>query len=154
MYIGTIVMDPSNDRTLYIGTGEANNSPDSFYGTGIYKSVDAGVSLDAGGRQPQVQTVTTTGTSTGTFTLTFNGQSTGSLPFNDTASDVATQLNNLSSIKDVGGSVSVVATVNAEVQTLTLTGTGNFTLTFQGQTTTKHPDHWRFHPGRRHPDGV
>src|SRR5207247_897257 len=26
----------------YIGTGETNNSTDSFYGTGIYKSTDAG----------------------------------------------------------------------------------------------------------------
>jgi autotransporter-associated beta strand protein len=44
MYINTIAMDPSDSRTLYIGTGETNNSPDSYYGTGIYKSTDAGQS--------------------------------------------------------------------------------------------------------------
>src|SRR5205823_2979032 len=33
MYIGSIVMDPTNAKVLYIGTGETNNSTDAFYGT-------------------------------------------------------------------------------------------------------------------------
>jgi hypothetical protein len=43
----------------------------------------------------------------GTFTLTFNGQTTGSLPFSATPEEVASSLNALSSIGGVGGSVTV-----------------------------------------------
>lgn len=42
IYIGAIAMDPTDPRILYIGTGEANNSTDSFYGTGVYRSTDSG----------------------------------------------------------------------------------------------------------------
>ncbi|MCS7272235.1 MAG: hypothetical protein NZ703_14225, partial [Gemmataceae bacterium] len=44
MFIGYILLDPRNPDYVYVGTGEANNSPDSFYGTGIYRSTDGGVS--------------------------------------------------------------------------------------------------------------
>jgi autotransporter-associated beta strand protein len=43
MSIGAIAMDPLNSAILYLGTGETNNSSDSFYGTGIYKSTDRGL---------------------------------------------------------------------------------------------------------------
>src|SRR5439155_10422234 len=42
LFIGTLTMDPNNSKILYAGTGETNNSSDSFYGTGIYRSTDAG----------------------------------------------------------------------------------------------------------------
>jgi autotransporter-associated beta strand protein len=49
MYSGAIAVDPNDTRVIYLGTGEANGSvpglsvsPDSFYGTGVYESTDAG----------------------------------------------------------------------------------------------------------------
>jgi autotransporter-associated beta strand protein len=42
LYVGAIALDPSNPNTVYLGTGETNNSPDSYYGTGVYESTDAG----------------------------------------------------------------------------------------------------------------
>lgn len=40
--IGAIAVDPNNASVIYVGTGEANSSGDSYEGTGIYKSTDAG----------------------------------------------------------------------------------------------------------------
>lgn len=54
----------------------------------------------------EIQLVTVGGAA-GTFTLTFNGQTTGALPFNASAGQVQTALNGLSSIGGVGGSVTV-----------------------------------------------
>jgi autotransporter-associated beta strand protein len=42
MYAGAIALDPNNPRTIYLGTGEFNNASDSYYGTGVYRSTDAG----------------------------------------------------------------------------------------------------------------
>ena len=42
MFSGSIAIAPSDPRVIYLGTGEANNSGDSFYGTGVYKSTDSG----------------------------------------------------------------------------------------------------------------
>lgn len=42
MAIGSITLDPSDRNTVYVGTGEANPSSDSFPGTGLYKSTDGG----------------------------------------------------------------------------------------------------------------
>jgi hypothetical protein len=67
-----------------------------------------------------VQTVTVTG-GAGTFALTFNGQSTASMAFNATAAAVQSQLNALSTIGGVGGSVSV--SLSAGVYTVTFAGT-------------------------------
>ncbi|MBE0648630.1 MAG: hypothetical protein IH596_12710 [Bacteroidales bacterium] len=41
--IGDIAIDPANSDILYVGTGEANSSSFSFWGNGIYKSIDAGL---------------------------------------------------------------------------------------------------------------
>ncbi len=41
--IGSIAMDPSDPNVLYVGTGEANASGDSYEGTGMYKTTDGGV---------------------------------------------------------------------------------------------------------------
>ena len=40
--MGAIAVAPSNPNVIYAGTGEADNSLDSFYGRGILKSTDAG----------------------------------------------------------------------------------------------------------------
>jgi photosystem II stability/assembly factor-like uncharacterized protein len=40
--MGAIAVAPSNPNVIYAGTGEADNSIDSFYGRGILKSTDAG----------------------------------------------------------------------------------------------------------------
>jgi photosystem II stability/assembly factor-like uncharacterized protein len=42
MFMGALAVAPSNANVIYGGTGEANNSGDSFYGRGILKSTDAG----------------------------------------------------------------------------------------------------------------
>jgi hypothetical protein len=43
--IGSIVFDPSNPSTIYVGTGEPNGSSDSEAGVGLYKSTDGGGTL-------------------------------------------------------------------------------------------------------------
>ena len=42
--VGSLALDPNDpfDRTIYLGTGEANNSADSAAGLGLYKSTDDG----------------------------------------------------------------------------------------------------------------
>ncbi|MBA2227575.1 sialidase family protein, partial [Thermogemmata fonticola] len=42
MFSGAIAVAPSNPRVIYFGTGEGNNTFDSYYGTGVYKSTDSG----------------------------------------------------------------------------------------------------------------
>jgi len=40
--IGDIAVAPSDPNILWVGTGEANNSRSSYWGDGVYKSMDAG----------------------------------------------------------------------------------------------------------------
>lgn len=42
IYVGAIAVAPSDRDVLYLGTGEANGTSDSFYGSGVYKSTDGG----------------------------------------------------------------------------------------------------------------
>jgi hypothetical protein len=42
--IGALAMDQSNPQILYAGTGEGNFSGDSYYGNGILKTINGGVS--------------------------------------------------------------------------------------------------------------
>lgn len=42
--IGDIAVDQQNPETVWVGTGEANNSRTAYYGDGIYKSTDGGKS--------------------------------------------------------------------------------------------------------------
>ena len=44
MAIGAIAVDASNTNTIYVGTGEANLSGDSYFGGGVFKSTDGGTS--------------------------------------------------------------------------------------------------------------
>src|SRR6266567_325762 len=39
---GSIALAPSNPDIVYVGTGEQNNSGDSYYGAGVLKSTDGG----------------------------------------------------------------------------------------------------------------
>lgn len=41
---GTITIDPSNHQVLYVGTGEPNQSGDSYYGSGVLRSTNGGAS--------------------------------------------------------------------------------------------------------------
>jgi hypothetical protein len=52
VFMGAIAIDPLHPNIVYAGTGETNNSDDSFYGRGILKSSDGGghwTLLDDGG---------------------------------------------------------------------------------------------------------
>lgn len=40
--IGDVAVAPSDPDTVWVGTGEANNSRSSYWGDGVYKSTDAG----------------------------------------------------------------------------------------------------------------
>jgi hypothetical protein len=47
--VGAVALDDSTTpTTIYVGTGEANGSGDSYYGLGIYKSTDGGATWIAG----------------------------------------------------------------------------------------------------------
>ena len=41
---GWVTIDPANTNTLWYGTGEQHYSGDSYYGDGLFKSIDAGAS--------------------------------------------------------------------------------------------------------------
>ncbi len=40
--IGAVTIDPNDDRTVWVGTGESNPRNDVSYGDGVYKSTDGG----------------------------------------------------------------------------------------------------------------
>jgi hypothetical protein len=40
--VGSITVDPVNPSIIYVGTGEQNNSADSYYGCGVLRSIDGG----------------------------------------------------------------------------------------------------------------
>jgi photosystem II stability/assembly factor-like uncharacterized protein len=42
--IGAVTIDPTDDKTVWVGTGEANPRNDVSYGDGVYKSTDGGES--------------------------------------------------------------------------------------------------------------
>lgn len=42
--VGAIALQPGNSNVILIGTGETNNSGDSYYGLGILGSTDGGMS--------------------------------------------------------------------------------------------------------------
>jgi photosystem II stability/assembly factor-like uncharacterized protein len=44
--VGDIELDPSDPNKIYFGTGEANAAGDSYAGTGIYRSTDAGTTWE------------------------------------------------------------------------------------------------------------
>src|SRR5262249_7340286 len=44
--VGALAVDPNNPQVIFDGTGEANGSGDSRYGSGIFKSTDGGITWD------------------------------------------------------------------------------------------------------------
>ncbi|MBI2808901.1 MAG: Ig-like domain repeat protein [Planctomycetes bacterium] len=42
MFGGSLAIQPGNNNVLYFATGDGNNSFDTYYGTGLYRSVDGG----------------------------------------------------------------------------------------------------------------
>ena len=40
--IGAVTIDPTDDKTVWVGTGEANPRNDVSYGDGVYKTIDGG----------------------------------------------------------------------------------------------------------------
>jgi hypothetical protein len=42
--IGSIAVDPQNPKIVYVGTGEPNSNNDSYFGAGIFRSVNGGSS--------------------------------------------------------------------------------------------------------------
>lgn len=42
--IGCVTIDPNNENTIWVGTGENNNQRSVAYGDGVYKSIDGGKS--------------------------------------------------------------------------------------------------------------
>src|SRR6185295_15785567 len=67
--IGALALAPSDPTKLYVGTGEANNSADSFFGVGLYRidSVDTAPVL-VGPINPAITTGTAPAISTNCFT--------------------------------------------------------------------------------------
>jgi hypothetical protein len=47
--IGAVAIDPTNERVVWAGTGEANPRNDVSYGDGLYKSSDGGKTWRRGG---------------------------------------------------------------------------------------------------------
>lgn len=47
--IGALAVDPSNSSTVWVGTGEANGSVDSYDGNGLWLSTDAGATWNSRG---------------------------------------------------------------------------------------------------------
>ncbi|MBX9680931.1 MAG: Ig-like domain repeat protein [Gemmataceae bacterium] len=43
IFAGSIAVSPVNSNTLYLGTGESRNSTNNFYGSGVYRSTNAGL---------------------------------------------------------------------------------------------------------------
>ena len=69
--IGSIALAPSSPTTLYVGTGEANNSGDSFFGVGVYRIDNAKTTPVLNG---PINPVITTGTAPALTYNCFNGR--------------------------------------------------------------------------------
>src|SRR5262249_31428910 len=125
-----LVIDRFNPGRLLAGLGNVGLAATSGV-TGLWLSIDNGSSwrnivggdggianstLPQAGKAAvnEVQTITITATG-GTFTITFNGATTGTLNWNDTAAAVQTALEGLSSI----GTGNVSVSLNSKVYTVT-----------------------------------
>ena len=79
--IGALALAPSNPTILYVGTGEPNNSADSYFGVGVYRIDNADTTFTlAGPINPQI----TTGTTTALTYNCFNGRTISRILVNPT----------------------------------------------------------------------
>ncbi len=79
--IGALALAPSNPTILYVGTGEPNNSADSYFGVGVYRIDNADTSADlVGPINPSI----TTGTTTALTYNCFNGRTISRILVNPT----------------------------------------------------------------------
>jgi hypothetical protein len=70
--IGALALAPSNPSILYVGTGEPNNSVDSFFGVGVYRIDNVDTTADLVG---PINPVSVTGSGGGQITTTcFTGR--------------------------------------------------------------------------------
>jgi photosystem II stability/assembly factor-like uncharacterized protein len=42
--VGAVAIDPTNPNVIWVGTGEPNRSGDNYYGAGLFKTTDGGIS--------------------------------------------------------------------------------------------------------------
>ncbi|HJZ58946.1 MAG TPA: autotransporter-associated beta strand repeat-containing protein, partial [Gemmataceae bacterium] len=129
---------PTGNFTLTkVGLGTLTLSGVNTYGgqTLVQQGVLQSNSPRALGTRSEVQTVTVTGSTTGTFTLTFNGQTTNPIAAVAAASMVQNELNALSSIGGVGGSVSVTQSGSPGNLTYTITFGGKLVIGDQNEMT-------------------
>jgi hypothetical protein len=103
----------ANNLALTAGTGIGSPASRIITSvTGLDYSNGAGfVEISNTGGNDEVQQVTVAGSS-GTFTLSFNGATTASLPIGVTAAQLQDALNNLLTIRNVGGVVNVIKNGN------------------------------------------
>jgi hypothetical protein len=101
--------------------GATNVSPISVNNTGLTGSIAATTTTQGFAGVNEVQTIGATGAVSGTFTLTFDGQTTGNLPFNATAAQIQAALEGLSNI-DAGEVAVAGGPVNTTAVTITFTG--------------------------------
>ncbi len=67
--VGALALAPSNPSILYVGTGEGNNSADSYFGVGVYRIDNANSTADlVGPINPSITTGTTTAITYNCFT--------------------------------------------------------------------------------------
>src|SRR5205807_6745592 len=82
--IGAIALAPSDPTKLYVGTGEPNNSGDSFFGVGLYRVDNADTSANlVGPINPQFSFVVTPTLATLTTTV-FTGRSISAIAVHST----------------------------------------------------------------------
>ncbi len=94
----------------WIGVG-LNSTAQGNLLSGIRISNGASQNTIGGANTSEVQELTVNGTA-GSFTLEFKGQATTPLPFDATASQIQTALNQLSTIQGTGGAVNVTNVAN------------------------------------------
>ena len=157
MYTGAIAMEPGNDEEIYLGTGETNTSSDSYYGTGIYRSLNGGITWSLI-TNDEIQGVLLQGGENGTadtYTVSFTGPNSSGTTVTDTSGNIAygngaavdanalrTALNSatFTNISAVGGSVTVQPISLQEIQQFTVinpntANSGTFEISFGLMTT-------------------
>ena len=124
LFTGALTFGASSS-TIFLGTGETNNSSDSFYGTGIYESTDSGVDWTL---------LTGDGATVGTQVTQanpFNGKGISAMTFGGGNLFVASGDGGTGKDESQQISPNIVPLVNSVSFTITIhTGSANFTTVF------------------------